>query len=255
MGVTLSTSNAVAEIVLDRADKLNAFDASMVREMHEALDSISDARAVIVRAEGRAFCAGRDLATADPGNEDGEAVLNEQFNPLLLKIYELPVPTFAAVQGAALGVGLGIALACDVVYVADNAKVGSPFAQIGAVLDSGAHLHFVGRLGSHRALELVYTGRLLSGGDAAAIGLVNEAMPGDILLDTVRRIAATVAAGPTFAFMQSKTIVHAVVAGRRDPADVMRLEAAAQGRASRTTDYAEGMTAFLEKRSPDFSGG
>jgi 2-(1,2-epoxy-1,2-dihydrophenyl)acetyl-CoA isomerase len=254
MSVHLHIADGVAEVVLDRPDKLNAFDDAMVAEMHLALDGVGDARAVIVRAEGRGFCAGRDLAGADPGNEDGEAVLLEQFNPLLLKLYELPMPTFAAVQGAALGVGLGIALACDVVYVADNAKVGSPFAQIGAVLDSGAHAHFVDRLGAHRALELIYTGRLLSGNDAAAIGLVNEAVPGDALLDTVRRVAAAVAAGPTFAFAQSKAIVHAVLAGQRDPATVMTAEAAAQGRASRTADYAEGMTAFLGKRVPNFSG-
>jgi 2-(1,2-epoxy-1,2-dihydrophenyl)acetyl-CoA isomerase len=163
------------------------------------------------------------------------------------------MPTFAAVQGAALGVGLGIALACDVVYVADNAKVGSPFAQIGAVLDSGAHVHFVDRLGAHRALELIYTGRLLSGGDAAAIGLVNQAVPGDSLLHVVRMMAA-VADGPTFAFAQSKAIVHSVLAGRRDMAAVLIDEAAAQGRASRTADYAEGMTAFVDKRRPAFTG-
>lgn len=244
----------MAEIVLDRPAKMNAFDDSMVSEMHAAIDGVGNARAVIVRAEGRGFCAGRDLAGADPGEEDGEAVLLEQFNPLLQKLYELPMPTFAAVQGAALGVGLGIALACDVVYVADDAKLGSPFAQIGAVLDSGAHAHFVDRLGAHRALELIYTGRLLSGIDAAAIGLVNQSVPGDALLDTVRRVAMTVASGPTFAFAQSKAIVHAVLAGNRDPHNVMRAEAAAQGRASRTADYAEGMTAFLEKRKPTFIG-
>ena len=254
MGVHLHVADGVAEIVLDRPDKLNAFDDAMVDEMHAALDGVGDARAVIVRAEGRGFCAGRDLAGADPGNEDGEAVLVQQFNPLMMRLYQLPMPTFAAVQGAALGVGLGIALACDVVYVADNAKVGSPFAQIGAVLDSGAHAHFVDRLGAHRALELIYTGRLLSGTDAAAVGLVNEAVPSDVLLETVRRVASAVATGPTFAFAQSKAIVHAVLAGQRDPAHVMTAEAAAQGRASRTADYAEGMTAFVDKRRPTFTG-
>src|SRR5215218_5592388 len=137
MGVRAHVADGVAEIVLDRPEKLNAFDDTMVDEMHTALDDVVDARAVIVRAEGRGFCAGRDLAAADPGNEDGEAVLLQQFNPMLMKLYELPMPTFAVVQGAALGVGLGIALACDVVYVADNARIGSPFAKISAVLDSG----------------------------------------------------------------------------------------------------------------------
>jgi 2-(1,2-epoxy-1,2-dihydrophenyl)acetyl-CoA isomerase len=254
MGVHSSVVDGVTEIVLDRPEKLNAFDDAMVDEMHAALDAVGDARAVIVRGEGRGFCAGRDLAGAEPGTEDGEAVLVQQFNPLLLKLYQLPMPTFAAVQGAALGVGLGIALACDVVYVADNAKVGSPFAQIGAVLDSGAHVHFVDRLGAHRALELIYTGRLLSGGDAAAIGLVNQAVPGDSLLHVVRTMAAAVANGPTFAFAQSKAIVHSVLAGRRDIAAVLIDEAAAQGRASRTVDYAEGMTAFVDKRRPAFVG-
>lgn len=255
MAVHLHIAAGVAEIVLDRPDKLNAFDDTMVAEMHAAINGVGEARAVIVRGEGRAFCAGRDLVGADPGNEDGEEVLRDQLNPFLLKLYNVPVPTFAAVQGAALGVGLGIALACDVVYVAEDAKVGSPFAQIGAVLDSGAHAHFVDRLGAHRALELIYTGKLLSGTDAAAIGLVNAAMPGEMLLETVRRVAATVAAGPTLAFAESKAIVHSVLAGRRDPADVMAAEAAAQGRASRTADYVEGMTAFVDKRRPTFTGG
>ncbi len=88
-----------------------------------------------------------------------------------------PAPTFAAVHGACLGVGLGLALASDVVYVSEDAKIGSPFARIGAVLDSGGHKFFVQRIGPHRALELIYTGRLLSGTEAAAWGLVNQCVP------------------------------------------------------------------------------
>ena len=164
------------------------------------------------------------------------------------------VPTFAAVQGACLGTGLGLALACDVVYVADDAKIGSPFAQIGAVLDSGAHLAFTTRIGAHRTLELVYSGRLLSGVEAAAWGLVNASYPVEELLPTTRSLAARVANGPTQAFLQSKRLVRTLVDDGLPLADVLDAEAEAQRQASRTEDYVEGFTAFLEKRRPTFHG-
>src|SRR5207247_10895798 len=110
-----------------------------------------------------------------------QAILRDTFNPLMEQMAHFPAPTIAAVQGAALGTGLGLALACDLVYAADDARIGSPFARIGAVLDSGAHLAFVQRVGTHRALELIYTGRLLSGREAAEWGLVNGSVPADAL--------------------------------------------------------------------------
>ncbi len=108
----------------------------------------------------------------------------------------------AAVQGACLGTGLGLALACDIVYAADDARIGSPFARIGAVLDSGAHAAFVSRVGPHRALELVYTGRLLSGREAEQWGLVNRSVAGADLLRRTRELAASIARGPTAAFLE-----------------------------------------------------
>src|SRR6202041_1762443 len=142
-----------------------------------------------------------DLADAHPGDEDAEAIIETTFNPLIKRIVAFPAPTFACVHGACLGVGLGLALGCDVVYIADDARIGSPFARIGAVLDSGGHSFFVSRLGTHRALELIYTGRLLSGTEAAAWGLVNQCVPKAELVDRVRQLAATVAKGPTAAFL------------------------------------------------------
>ena len=99
------------------------------------------------------------------------------------------MPTIAAVHGACLGTGLGLALACDIVYAADDARIGSPFARIGAVLDSGAHAAFVSRVGPHRALELIYTGRLLSGREAAEWGLVNRSVAGADLVRRTRELA------------------------------------------------------------------
>lgn len=253
--VRIDVDGGVADVVLDRADKLNAVNPPMVADLHAAFAQAEAAgvRALVLRGEGRGFCAGRDLADAEPGVEDAEAVL-AGINPLFARLSRFPAPTFAAVHGAALGVGLGLALACDVVYAADDAKLGSPFARIGAVLDSGGHHHFVQRLGSHRALELIYTGRLLSGREAAEWGLVNAAIPGGELFDTVGAMAAAVAAGPTAAFLLSKRLVGRIQDEGLALDDVLAAEAKAQGEASRTHDYAEGIGAFQEKRAPKFTG-
>ena len=149
---------------------------------------------------------------------------------------------------------MGIALGCDVVYVADDAKIGSPFARIGAVLDSGGHSFFVSRLGMHRALELIYTGRLLSGVEAAQFGLVNRSMPKDSLVAETRKIAAQVATGPTAAFMLSKHLVRRIDEEALGLFAVLKCEAQAQGAAGRTADYKEGITAFQQKRAPKFQG-
>jgi enoyl-CoA hydratase/carnithine racemase len=256
MSVELVVKDAVAEIVLNRPEKMNALNEAAMQMLAERLDAAEQAgvRALILRGEGRGFSAGRDLSDSDPFNEDGEAILEKTVNPVIRRVADFPAPTFAAVHGPCLGIGLGLALACDVVYVADDAKIGSPFARIGAVLDSGAHAFFVQRLGSHRALELVYTGIMLSGSEAAAWGLVNRSVANADLLERVRALAATVAQGPTSAFLASKRIVRRIENEGLGLAEVLRSEAQAQGAASQTADYREGISAFQSKRSPRFVG-
>jgi enoyl-CoA hydratase/carnithine racemase len=254
--VLLTIAGGVAELVLNRPDKMNAMSLAMVHDLAGSLDAVekAGARALLVRGEGRAFSSGRDLADADPLHEDGETVLRDVFNPLIERMAGIAVPTIAAVQGACLGTGLGLALACDIVYAADDARIGSPFARIGAVLDSGAHAAFVSRVGPHRALELVYTGRLLSGREAAEWGLVNRSVAGADLLRRTREMAVAIARGPTAAFLESKRLVRAITDGSSSLAGVLAAEAAAQGRASRTHDYQDGISAFQEKRKPSFTG-
>jgi 2-(1,2-epoxy-1,2-dihydrophenyl)acetyl-CoA isomerase len=254
--VLLTIKDGVAELVLNRPDKMNAMSDPMVRELVAAIDRVEaeGTRALLVRGEGRAFCSGRDLSDADPLNEDGAAILRDVFNPLMERVAGLAVPTVAAVHGACLGTGLGLALACDIVYAADDSRIGSPFARIGAVLDSGAHAAFVARLGAHRALELIYTGRLLSGREAAAWGLVNRSVAGADLIRRTRELASTIARGPTAAFLESKRIVRRILDESLPLTGVLEAEAAAQGRASRTHDYQDGIAAFQEKRKPAFTG-
>lgn len=254
--VTLTVEAGVAELVLNRPDKMNAMNGEMVRELMQSLDAVEagGARALLVRGQGRAFCSGRDLADADPLHEDGEAILRDVFNPLMERMAGLALPTVAAVHGACLGTGLGLALACDIVYAADDARISSPFARIGAVLDSGAHAAFVARLGAHRALELIYTGRLLSGREAATWGLVNRSVAGADLVRRCRELAGTIARGPTAAFLESKRMVRRISDEAPSLSEMLAAEAAAQGRASRTHDYQDGIAAFQEKRKPAFTG-
>src|SRR5258708_24142369 len=256
MNVDLSVEGGLAEIVLNRPDKMNALNDAVVAELNGALERAASqgVLAMMIRGEGPAFCAVGDLADAHPGDEDAEAIIETTFNPLIKRIVAFPAPTFAAVHGACLGVGLGLALGCDVVYAADDAKIGSPFARIGAVLDSGGHSFLVSRLGAHRALELIYTTRFLSGIEAAALGLVNHSMPQNSLLAHACKIAGQVAQGPTAAFMQSKRMVRRIDEEALGLFAVLKCEAQAQGVAGHTADYKEGITAFQQKRTPKFQG-
>ena len=150
--------------------------------------------------------------------------------------------------------GLGLLLATDVVYVAENAKFGSPFANLGATLDSGGHWYFTERLGMHRTLDLIYTAELMSGADAVAQGMFSRAMPAADLLENTRAIVAKAATGATSAFTASKDLVAHIRDQRLGLWESMEEENAEQARLCKTEDYSEGFRAFQEKRTPGFQG-
>ncbi|UOE42967.1 enoyl-CoA hydratase/isomerase family protein [Agromyces larvae] len=258
--IEFAVHDAVAEVVLNAPEKLNALDERALRDLDAAyveaarLADAGDVRALVLRGEGRAFCAGRDIAGVDPREDDVLGYLGGLVEPLLQRIAGIPVPTFAVAHGACLGVGLGLLIASDVVYVADTAKIGSPFANLGATLDSGGHALFVERLGAHRTMDLIVTGRLMSGSEAVASGLFSRVLPADEVTDATLRAARTAAAGPTLAFAASKRLVAALRDERLGLWASMAEENRAQAALCETSDYREGFAAFQQKRTPVFTG-
>ncbi|WP_091231128.1 enoyl-CoA hydratase/isomerase family protein [Microbacterium sp. 3J1] len=254
--IDLVIDDDVATVVLNAPSKLNALDERAVSDLGEAYREAEAAgvRALVLRGEGRAFCAGRDISAVDPRADDVIGYLGELVTPLLQRMSRFPAPTFAVAHGACLGVGLGLLIATDVVYVAESAKIGSPFAALGAALDSGGHALFVERLGAHRTLDLIYTGRLMSGTEAVSAGLFSRVLPDDEVISATTDAAAAAAHGATAAFLASKQLVARIRDERLGLWDSIGMENAAQAALSSTDDYREGFAAFQQKRRPEFRG-
>lgn len=254
--IDLSVNDGVAEIVLNAPEKLNALDPAAIAELVAAYAEADRAgvRALVLRGEGRAFCAGRDISGVDPRDDDVLGYLGNLVTPLLKSVSAFPAPTFAVAHGACLGVGLGLLIATDVVYVAENAKIGSPFANLGATLDSGGHALFFERLGAHKALDLIYTGRLMSGTEAVAGGLFSQVFPADDVADAARAAARTAASGATQAFLASKRLIASLRDERIGLWESIDAENRAQAALCDTADYREGFAAFQAKRAPQFTG-
>lgn len=256
--VRLTIAGGIAEVVLDAPYRLNAVDERALKDLGEAYDDAAagvregTVRALVLRGEGRAFCAGRDLGSIEPGSDDAYSFLDATLTPLLRTMADFPAPTFAAAQGACLGVGLGLLIATDVVYVAENAKIGSPFANLGLALDSGGHWLFTERLGPHRALDLMYTGDLMTGAEAVAGGLFSRAVSAGDLLELTRAKAARAASGPLHALVASKQLVGRIRDERLGLWQAISGENDVQGVLGVSDDYREGLEAFREKRAPRF---
>lgn len=254
--IDLAIAADVAHVTLNAPAKLNALDEQALADLRAAYDEAEHAgvRALVLRGEGRAFCAGRDISGVDPRVDDVMGYLGGLVTPLLKRMSAFPAPTFAVAHGACLGVGLGLLIATDVVYVAEQAKIGSPFAALGATLDSGGHALFLDRLGAHRTLDLIYTGRLMTGAEAAAAGLFSRVFPDDEVLQATEDAASKASHGATAAFLASKQLVARIRDERLALWESVELENAAQAALCDTDDYREGFAAFQQKRRPAFTG-
>lgn len=252
--IRVELADGVATITLNRPDSLNSLNSAMRRELLAAFKTTArdDAvRAVVLTGEGRGFCSGADLRGGD-AERAYRRVLTDEYNPLIRAIRDLPKPVIAAVNGVAAGAGVSLALACDLVYTADEARFIQAFVRIGLVPDSGSTRTLVRALGRHRAAQLIFSGEPLAAAEAHAAGLVAAVVPAAELAAAVHGVAAALAAGPTRAIgLAKRAINHAEDALLPES---LATEAALQELAGRTEDHAEGAAAFGEKREPRFVG-
>ncbi len=260
MGDTIQVTAAgdVTEITLNRPDRLNSYNAEMHGALRAALDGAArgNSRAVLLTGAGRGFCAGQDLGDRDPATMDAPPDLSETlktyYNPLIRQIRGLEMPVICAVNGVAAGAGANIALACDIVLAADSARFIQSFAKVGLVPDGGGTWSLTHLVGEARAKALAMTATPLSAALAADWGLIWKAVPDEDLMAEARSLAASLAAGPTVGLALTKRAIQAASANTLD--HQLELEAQSQKICGATPDYAEGVSAFLQKRPPVFTG-
>lgn len=249
----------VLHLTLNRPDKLNAFNTDMHAMLRAELDRAKQdptIRTVLLTGTGRGFCAGQDLGDRDPRNAkevpDLGYTIEHFYNPLVRQIRALEKPVICAVNGVAAGAGANLALACDIVVAARSARFIQVFSKIGLVPDSGGTWSLPNLVGAARAKGLALTATPLDAATAAEWGLIWQAVDDDALQDTTTTLARQLAQGPTLGL---GLIKHAIQAASENSLDQqLDLERDLQRRAGRSLDYAEGVTAFLEKRPPVFQG-
>ncbi|MDE3079184.1 MAG: 2-(1,2-epoxy-1,2-dihydrophenyl)acetyl-CoA isomerase [Paracoccaceae bacterium] len=251
--------NGVLHLTLNRPDKLNAFTEEMHLALRAGLERARDddaVRAVLLTGAGRGFCAGQDLGDRDPRRggppPDLGRTLETFYNPTLRLIRDLEKPVVCAVNGVAAGAGANIAFACDIVLAARSAKFIQAFARIGLVPDAGGTWSLARILGEPRAKALALTAEPLMAETAADWGLIWKAVEDTALMTEAETLARSLATGPTLGLGMTKRLIQAA-AGNSLEAQ-LDLERDCQQIAGRSADYAEGVTAFLEKRKPVFRG-
>ena len=249
----------IAEITLNRPEKMNSLTMEVIKRLSHYLGEIehdSRVRTVILTGAGKAFCAGSDLNdrlnhTADgplPGTDAYLLEVRKSVNRLDV----LTKPVIAALNGHAIGGGLELALACDIRIVAEKAKLGLTEVKVGAIAAAGGTQRLTRLVGLGQAMELVLSGDLIDGHEAMRIGLVNKAVSAEMVMPTARALAKVIAQRAPLAVRMAKIAVKKGLEMRLD--DALDVEAQSAYLLSKTSDRAEGMKAFLEKRDPIFYG-
>jgi 2-(1,2-epoxy-1,2-dihydrophenyl)acetyl-CoA isomerase len=259
--IDLQIHGAVAEVTLNRPERLNAWNEQFGEELRKViLEDVADpsVRAALITGAGRGFSSGADLKDMlERGASQGEApdvgeMLRTRYHPIITGIRELPKPVVAAVNGPAVGIGCSLALACDLVWAAESAIFGLAFVNIGLVPDGGSTFLVPAAVGKARALEMALLGDPLRAPDALAWGLINRVLPDAKLMDEARALTGRLAAGPTLSYANSKRALNNSVL--KIMGEQLELEADIQSEMAQTKDFYEGVQAFVEKREPHFQG-
>lgn len=260
--IQLVIEDRIATITLNQPDRRNPMSPEIMAALPEILDSIqadASVRCVVLTGAGRSFSAGADFRTlaglVSETGIDGVAGIHAGIQKLyaaFLPIGDLPIPTIAAINGAAVGGGLGIALLCDIRIVAEDAKIGANFARLGIHPGLGISGRLPRLIGQEAAAELLFTGKLIRGAEAAAMGLARRAVPRDQVLSAAMELAGEIAAAAPLAV---RAIKQTLRTSRTDDLHaVLQREALAQAILSQTADASEGVRAQMNRQSPEFKG-
>jgi 2-(1,2-epoxy-1,2-dihydrophenyl)acetyl-CoA isomerase len=251
--------DGVATLVMNRPDQLNALNNELAMAVNDALGRLAGddtIRVVVMSGAGRAFCAGGDLGALGEGRQTGAT---HELGPLLragmqmvLKMRTMPQPVIAAVNGAAAGAGMNVALAADIRIASENATFGQNFAKVGLFPDYGGTYFLPQLAGSAKAAELFYTGEMIDAKTALRLGIVNHVVPAAQLEAEVKALAQKIARGPTLAIRAVKKALFA--SHEKELARALEHEVQEQIRCYLSDDCNEGIRAFLEKRAPKFQG-
>jgi 2-(1,2-epoxy-1,2-dihydrophenyl)acetyl-CoA isomerase len=257
--VNITHLNSVATVTLNRPEVMNAVDHSMRKNLFAAFDELArapDIRAVVLTGAGKSFCAGADLksAAANPDTtlRRTARTLLHDFQPLIECISRMDKPVIAAVNGASLGIGMSLALACDLMVMADTAYLKSPFVGIGLIPDGGVAWFLTRRIGYARTLEVLAEGQKLAAARCLELGLANRVVAADTLASSAAAWAAALAEKPPVAMALTKRVARLSMSVGLSEA--LSLEAELQTLCASTEDAREAIAAFAEKRTPTFRG-
>jgi 2-(1,2-epoxy-1,2-dihydrophenyl)acetyl-CoA isomerase len=258
--VNLYRRDGAAKIELNRPESRNAWNTQFSVDLLAALRAAAEdpgVRAVLITGAGKAFSSGADLREnladrTEGGVPDVYGRLTQQYHPIIMGIREMPKPVVAGVHGAAAGIGLSLALACDLVVAAESAFFLLAFVNIGLVPDGGSSVLVPSRIGFARAAELSMLGERLPASQALDWGLINRVWPDEEFPDRADELVARLAAGPTRSYAGSKRQLNKWLYDRMDAQ--LELEARIQQEAAGSADFVEGVLAFSEKRAPRFTG-
>lgn len=256
MTLTTQIQDSVLFITLNRPEVFNSFNQEMAFALQNQLDEAAnnaEIRAVVLTGNGKAFCAGQDLAEAtDPNGPELKSIVRDHYNPIILKIRNLEKPVIAAVNGVAAGAGANIALACDIVFAAESASFIQAFSKIGLIPDSGGTFMLPRLIGMQKATALMMTADKVMAADAEKMNMIYKAVPDAELMTQVAQFAGQLAQKPTKGLGLTKRALNLSVTNNLE--QQLAVEEELQTLAGSTYDFNEGTAAFLEKRKPVFKG-